>query len=115
MGEVLCPEDTGDLLRVAEILHMPFVKDNHRHIDKAAQRLRNIHRALARRLNRWLQQEAAGALREGKPDTSILDKELGLTFSDFRDSLLILRVESILHREGLYLRSSLGQLEREDA
>jgi hypothetical protein len=111
-GEVICPEDSNDLQRVADILDISFVSDNYRHIGKAAQRLRNIHRALARRLNRWLQQDAAGSLREGKPDTSILDKELGLTFNDFRDSLLILRVEVILPKQGLYLRSGLGQLEK---
>jgi len=112
-GVVLCPEDEDDLRRMGQILNMAFVRANYRAIDKAAQRLRNIHRALARRLNRWLQQEATSALREGKPDTFVLDKELGLTFSDFRDSLLILRIESIRRCQGLFLRSNFGQLERE--
>ncbi|MBA3946357.1 MAG: hypothetical protein H0X37_17570 [Herpetosiphonaceae bacterium] len=114
-GQVLCPEDAGDLRRLARVLDMPFVRDNYRQIDKAARRLRGIHIALANRLNRWLQQEAVGALQIGEPDTSVLDKELGLTFSDFRASLLILSVESIQERKELYLRSSLGQLEREES
>lgn len=112
-GAVLCPENEDDLRRMGQILNIAFVRANYRAIDKAAQRLRNIHRALARRLNRWLQQEATSALREGKPDTFMLDKELGLTFSDFRDSLLILRIDSIRRCQGLFLRSNFGQLERE--
>lgn len=113
-GSVLCPEDAHDLKRLARILDMPFVQGNYRYIDKAARRLRGLHIALSRKLNGWLQQEAAGIIGERRTDHSILDKELGLTFSDFRDSLLVLRVLSVREHHGLFLRQSLGQLERRE-
>ncbi|MBE2184478.1 MAG: hypothetical protein IAE89_13700 [Anaerolineae bacterium] len=111
-GSVLCPEDSNDLQRLAKILNIPFLSDNFKQIAKAAGRLGGIHRALSRRLNRWLNQEAFGAIGEVEVDTTVLDKELGLTFNDFRDSLIVLTVTSSTQRQGLFLRQGMGKLLR---
>jgi len=109
-GNILCPEDAEDLYRLAEVLTMDFVRQYYKHIHQAAHRLRGLHRSLSRRLNRWLNQEAAGLTVGGSNE--IIDAELGLTFEDFRNSLLILRVETIQTVRGPFLRSSLGRLEK---
>ncbi len=109
-GNILCPEDVEDLRRVAEILDMDFVETHYRRIYKAAKRLRGLHRVLARRLNSWLEEQASGSVRA--KDDNVLDAELGITFSDFRNSLLILRVQEVQPIMGLFLRSSLGRFER---
>jgi hypothetical protein len=109
-GNTLCPDDPDDLYRLAELLDMDFVRSYYRRIFQAAKRLRGLHRALSRRLNSWLEQEATGWV--GKNDRDLIDAELGLTFSDFRNSLLILRVEEVQIIKGLFLRDSLGKFER---
>ncbi len=109
-GNVLCPENAEDLHRIAEILDMDFVKTNYRRIYKAAKRLRGLHRVLARRLNRWLEDQASGSA--SAHDDDVIDTELGITFSDFRNSLLILQVRDVTPITGLFLRSSLGRFER---
>lgn len=109
-GNILCPEDIEDLRRVADILDMDFVGTNYRRIYKAAKRLRGLHRVLARRLNRWLEEQASGSATAH--DDDVIDAELGITFNDFRNSLLILRVHDVTPITGLFLRSSLGQFER---
>jgi hypothetical protein len=111
-GRVLCPEDVDDLRRLSIVLDLPFLRDNYKHIDRAANRLAGIHRALSRRLNQWLQREAIDVIGDGEPDTTVLDKELGLTFNDFRDSLMVLTVETVYNRQGLFLRQNLGRLTR---
>ncbi len=107
-GKVMCPKDAQDLQRIAEILEMPFVKQYHRQINRAARRLRGIHRSLARRLNTWLEQEALTSQRQSFND--VIDEDLGLEFKDFREALLILTVESMTEEEGLFLISDLRQL-----
>lgn len=110
-GQILCPDDPEDLRRLAEVLDLRFIRQHYRRIDRAASRLRGLHRGLANRLNRWLRQQAAG-LTTGS-DADIIDVELGLTFGDFRSSLLILRVVTIESVPGPFIRSALGKLERE--
>lgn len=109
-GHTLCPDDAEDLCRLADVLTMDFVGKYHHQIHNAANRLRGLHRSLSRRLNRWLDQEAGGLAME--KDNDIIDAELGLTFEDFRNSLLILSVNSVRSVIGPFLRSSLGRLER---
>lgn len=109
-GNILCPEDPDDLYRLAEILEMSFVVSHHQRIYQAAKRLRGLHRVLARRLNSWLEEQASGSVRA--KDDDVLDAELGITFGDFRNSLLILRVQDVQPIMGLFLRSSLGRFER---
>jgi len=109
-GNILCPEDPDDLRRLAEILEMSFVVSHHQRIYQAAKRLRGLHRVLARRLNSWLEEQASGSIKA--KDGDVLDAELGITFGDFRNSLLILRVQEVQPIMGLFLRSSLGRFER---
>lgn len=108
LGYVMCPEDSKDLQRIAEILDMPFVKQYYSHIDKAARRLRGIHISLARKLNTWLEQEFFSENHHSFND--VIDAELGLEFRDFRDALRILTVESISEQTGIFLKTDLGRL-----
>jgi len=109
-GNILCPEDPDDLRRLAEILEMSFVVSHYQRIYQAAKRIRGLHRVLARRLNSWLEEQASGSVKA--KDDDVLDAELGITFGDFRNSLLILRVQEVQPIMGLFLRSSLGRFER---
>jgi len=110
-GFVLCPIDSEDLRRVGEVLNMGFVQTYYKRISQAASRLRGLHRGLSNRLNRWLQDQAAGAIQGN--DDNIIDAELGLTFGDVRNSLLILRIRKIELVNGPFLRSTLGRLEKD--
>lgn len=111
-GNILCPDDAEDLLRLAEVLDMDFVRSYYRRIYQAAKRLRGLHRGLSRRLNKWLEQQATG-LTNSRSDNDLIDAELGINFSDFRSSLLILRVRVVQNTTGLFLLSSLGRFERD--
>lgn len=111
-GVVLCPLDPEDLRRVAEVLEMGFERQYYRRIAQAANRLRGLHRGLANRLNRWLEDHAAGAANQR--DDDVIDEELGLRFGDLRNSLMILRVRGVQVVPGPFLRSNLGRVERTD-
>lgn len=115
-GETLCPQDPEDLRRVAEVLNMEFVRAHHKRIYRAAERIRGLHRGLANRLNHWLAHYATGLAdgHEGIDTDDLIDKELGLSFEDFRNSLLVLRVEAVRTIPGPCLRSDLGLIERSD-
>jgi hypothetical protein len=110
-GYVLCPLDPDDLIRLAEVVDIEFVKQYHRRIEQAANRLRALHRSLSLRLNRWLEDHATGSTNRN--DEEVIDAELGLTFGDIRNSLLVLRVLELKREEGLFLRSELGRTQRE--
>jgi len=106
-GKVLAPFDEQDLPRIAKVLAMKFTGQHHSRIAKAAERLRSLHRGLARRLNSWLRREAAGDQVQDDDD-EVVDAELGLTLRDFKDSLEIVTVESYKERTGLFLTSNLN-------
>lgn len=110
-GFVLCPLDPEDLRRVSEVLDMAFVRQYYRNIVQAANRLRGLHRSLSFKLNRWLEDNATGAVH--KSDDDVIDTELGLTFGDVRNSLLVLRVIEIHNVAGPHLRSNLGRLQKD--
>lgn len=109
-GFVLCPLDPEDLRRVAEVLDIGFVRQHYTRIAQAANRLRGLHRSLSHKLNRWLQDHAAGVVH--KDDDDVIDAELGLTFGDVRNSLLVLRVVRIDTVTGPFLRSNLGRAQK---
>src|SRR5579885_1698238 len=109
-GYTLCPDDVEDLRRLTEVFTMEFVHQYYRRIYVAAQSLRVLHRNLSKQLNRWLKQEAAGLAVNDH--NQMIDAELGLTFEDFRNSLLLLQVEAIRIVPGPFLRSRMGNLER---
>jgi len=108
----LCPHDREDLRRLAEVLDMGFVKEHYRRIDKAAGRLRGLHRGLSNRLNRWLEQESTGTATQR--DEDVIDEDLGLRFGDFRSSLQVLTVEETATVRGPFLRATLGRVGRDE-
>lgn len=110
-GRILCPDDAEDLRRLAEVLNMEFVHSHYRRIHQAAKRIRGLHIGLSRRLNNWLEQQTTELI--GKHDTDLIDPELGLTFGDFRSSLIVLRVVSVQEIAGVFLRDDLGKFERQ--
>jgi hypothetical protein len=107
-GRTLCPKDPEDLRRLAEVLNLSFVRQHYRRIHSAATRLRGLHIGLSQKLNRWLEQQASGSTDHVGDE--VIDPELGLTFEDFRSSLLNLKVKSVRNLTGPFLRSSLGTL-----
>jgi hypothetical protein len=109
-GDVLCPDDPEDLLRLGRILRIGFVTQQYRRIHEAKKRLSTCHRILSRRLNSWLVAQLGhtdyGDLHK------VIDEELGITFDDFRHSLLLLRVVEKSEMSSPTLRSQLGRLNR---
>jgi hypothetical protein len=103
------------LIRIAEIVDIPFVREHYKEISRAASRMRGLHRGLSNKLNRWLEGQSEGAFRGN--DDDMIDDELGLTFGDIRNSLLLVNVRSIVTLTEPYLRENLGRAERlrEDA
>jgi hypothetical protein len=110
-GFVLCPLDAQDLSRVADVLNLRFVKQYHQRIVQAANRLRGLHRGLSLKLHHWLEDQAAGAAH--RSDDEVIDPELGLTFGDVRNSLLLLRTVAVQSVSGPFLRSTLGRAEKD--
>lgn len=111
-GETIAPDDPVDMRRVAEIFGMEFVREEYRRINGAAERIRAIHRGLGRRLNGWLRQQLVGETQNAPAADDVLDSELGLTFSDFRESLQVLEVAHAVFQEGPFLSDALGQLRK---
>jgi hypothetical protein len=109
-GETLCPQDKEDLRRLAEVLNLDFVKQHYLRIHQAASRLRGLHRGTSNRLNHWLEHDAAAMAASSGND--VIDAELGLTFADFRNSLLLLRVIGMHEVTGPFLCGGLGEVER---
>lgn len=107
----LSPIDSRDLVRIAEILDLQFVKDRHKQIDAAANRIRVLHRSLSKRLNRWLEEQARGTSPHSQ-DAEVLDATLGLTFGDIRSSLVVGSILSINEIRGSFLESALGLIDR---
>ena len=110
LGEILCPDDPQDLLRLGSVLNVPFVVSNYKRIHAAAKRLGGFHRALSRRLNSWLRSQALSG--ESSADQDIIDADLGITFDDFRSSLMLLRVTDKRPVSGPVFKTRLGRLER---
>lgn len=109
-GDVLCPEDPEDLRRVGQVLKSTFISTQYRCIYAAAKRLRTLHQTLGRWLNSWIVSQVGGVAHVGHD--AVIDEVLEITFDDFRDSLLLLRViEKKTLREPI-LQSCLGRLER---
>ena len=110
-GQTLCPRDPDDLRRLAEVLNLSFVKQHYRRIHAAATRLRGLHISLSSKLNNWLEQQADA---KEAATSEIIDEQLGLTFDDFRSSLLYLNVSSVAAVAGPFLRADLGILNQSD-
>lgn len=109
-GETLCPDDPDDVERLGTILHVPFVMSNYRRIHAAAKRLGDCHRVLSRRLNSWLRTQAIDGHSASGQD--VIDPELGITFDDFKNSLMVLRITDKRTVAEPIHKSKLGRLER---
>lgn len=107
-GNTLCPQDKEDLRRLAEILDMAFVKEHYKRVHEAARYLRGLHIGLSNRMNRWLEQQVSGTAQQD--DNELIDRELGLSFGDFRSSLQVLIVERTHLVQGPFLRTTLGRI-----
>jgi hypothetical protein len=110
--DTLRPSDMEDLRRLAEIFDLEFIREHYKRIHRAGGRLAGLHVSLSRRLNSWLSNEGADLATSNIAGKDIIDEDLGLTFQDFRDSLLILQVKAIGKQKGLFSRDMLGHLER---
>ena len=108
-GYTLRPRDPEDLKRIADILGMSFTQEHYRRIHAAGARIHGLHISLSRRLNSWIQ---SGAVREDIQN-DIIDEATGLSFTDIRDSLILLEVESIIEKRGLFDRSHLNKIDME--
>ncbi len=110
LGKILCPDEPDDLLRLGTALRVPFVITNYKRIHVAAKRLGGCHRALSRRLNSWLRAQAMNS--ESGQEQDVIDADLGITFDDFRSSLMLLRVLEKRTVSQAVFKSRLGRLER---
>lgn len=110
LGITLRPRDVDDLRRLAEILDMPFTRQCYKTIHRAGGRIHGLHIKLSKRLKAWILQNAVGhSMRD-----EVIDDELGLTFGDVQDALLLLVVESARVVRGLFYNAHLGTIERSD-
>jgi hypothetical protein len=107
-GWTLCPQDATDILRAAETLNMPFLQKNHGLVAKAATRVRGLHIGLSIRLSRWLSDPHQSAQAGAGDD--FIDEKLGLTFNDFRSSIVVVSVLRVTSLTGPFLRSGLGRV-----
>jgi hypothetical protein len=111
-SETLRPQDAEDLRRLADIFDLDFVREHYVRIHRAGTRLAGLHISLSHRLNKWLNHEGLEMATNASSQDDVIDEELGLTFQDFRDSLVILQVKAIRREKGLYDRNLIGRLER---
>lgn len=110
LGKILCPDEPQDLLRLGTALRVPFVTSNYKRIHAAAKRLGGCHRALSRRLNSWLRAQAMNS--DSSAEDDIIDADLGITFDDFRSSLMLLRITDKRTVTEPVFKTRLGHLER---
>lgn len=113
-GVTIAPEDSEDIRRVATVLDMKFEKNYYKQINRAAERIRNIHIKLSRSLYKWLNTQALGIIQNDKYLHESIDEHLDLTLQDFKDSILVLKVRSIKCLKGPFYKEMLGNLERDD-
>ena len=110
-GLTLRPRDPEDLLRLSDILDMPFTRQCYEQIHRAGDRIHGLHIQVSLRLRRWLQ---SGAMATDMRN-DVIDERTGLTFGDIQDALLPLKVRRLEEVEGPFYFVSLGQIERTDS
>ena len=93
-GAIIGPGDLENVRRIGEIYDKPFLVNNYKEIAGAIQRLRTIHRSLARRLNRLIPLAGIEA-DKGKIDNAVIDEELDLYLEDFVNIVSIERIGSV--------------------
>ena len=93
--EVIGPLDEEDLSRIAKVYQHTALQKQLREVWAAVCKLRAVHRNLCRLLWRLLPAAYLQANREDLASDEVVDKRLGLTLDDFRDSISIERVEAV--------------------
>jgi len=106
-GAIIGPQDLENIRRIGIIYDKPFLVAKFGDIARAIQRLRNIHRSLARRLNKLIPQAGIEADLKDKENT-VIDKELELYLEDFANIVSIERIEAVEILENV----SSGDLDR---
>ena len=93
--EVIGPLDEEDLGRIAKVYQHQALQWQLREVWAAVCKLRAVHRNLCRLLWRLLPAAYLQAAQEEIDGDEVIDKRLGLTLDDFRDSISIEKVESV--------------------
>jgi putative transposon-encoded protein len=93
-GTIIGPHDLENIRRIGVIYNKPFLIDHFKEIAGAVQRLRSIHRSLARRLNRLIPRAGIEADQEHSENT-VIDEELDLYLEDFAHIVSMERIESV--------------------
>lgn len=106
-GRVMRPRDPQDLVRLAEILDMPFCREFHVQIHQAGNRIHGVHIQLSLRLRQWIL--AGAGIHAMRSD--LVDAETGLTFGDIQDAIELLEILSVEELVGPFYRGSLGHIE----
>jgi len=106
-GATIGPHDLENIRRIGAIYNKPFLIDHFKEIAAAVQRLRSIHRSLARRLSRMIPRAGIEADR-GNTENTVIDEELNLYLEDFANIISIERIESVEIIE----KASAGMLDR---
>ena len=101
------PRDPQDLVRLAEILDMPFCREFHFQIHQAGKRIHGVHIQLSLRLRQWIL--AGAGVHAMRSD--LVDAETGLTFGDIQDAIELLEILSVEELVGPFYRGSLGHIE----
>lgn len=93
-GAVIGPRDKTDIVRLGRIYSNDFLVDGVNRIFAAVERLRRIHRSLARRL-RYLIPRAGISWKRLSDEDLVIDRELNLYLEDFADAVRIERVVGV--------------------
>lgn len=108
------PQDRTDIRRVANCLSMPFAMNQYWAIASAATQLANVHRAISRQINTWLELRISSPSRAIAAMNAEVDSVLGVSLRDFYDAVVVLEVESVQIIDGGMPSSALGHLVSRD-
>lgn len=106
-GAIIGPLDLENIRRIGIIYDKPFLAAKFDEIARAVQRLRNIHRSLARRLNKLIPQAGIEADLKDRENT-VIDQDLELYLEDFANIVSVERIETVKILENI----SSGDLDR---
>lgn len=104
------PQDRMDIRRVAVCLNMPFASSQYAAIGWAGTQIANVHRAISRQINNWLELRISNPTRARAAMNAEVDATLGVSLRDFYDAVVVLGVDSVETIGGGLPSSALGQL-----
>jgi hypothetical protein len=93
-GIVIGPLDKEDVARLGRVYNDDFLINRAEDIYKSVERVREIHRRLARKL-RFLVKRAGISIDTLNDDDLVVDAELGLYLEDFSDSVRVEEIDAI--------------------